>query len=853
MILFRNLLLGVGASLLMASCGGGGGGDDGGTSTPADRPAAVARADAQTVPAGQPVMLDGSASSTPNGGTLAYLWSIDQRPDGSTATLSDERVAQPVFAPDRAGAYRISLVVDDGKARSAPALLDLRATSVDPVAVVTPQVSQLLASTVQLDGSASLPPEGGSAAGIAYAWTLAEKPEGSQAALDDPRIAQPRFVADKVGAYRAVLTVSYGSRVSAPAAVTITIGVANSRPVPNAGSDIAGAVRGTRIVLDGSASTDADGDPLQYRWRFASRPYGSQAVIDAAASARASFVPDFAGTYRINLSLFDGQSTSLTPATITVQVVPPAGAPNTKPIAVITAPFGKTFEAERGTSISLTGAYSIDAEDGMIASAAREWTLLSAPEGFDRAANWKGTSFIGTHYGNYLVQLRVQDSHGAWSDAATQAYTVVNGANRPPRAIAKVAGAGNSVGVGGTVTLTGEDSIDPDGNRLTYKWTLLDRPDGSSATLSNANAVNASFVADKAGPYLFSLLVTDEHGFPSSDGISVNPVELTVVARTRNQPPIARLVAKEFLGNANSAILATANYSAEQPMVLGEFMAANSWGAGEFMQWNSFLLEPNGYDPDGDAITYLWTLPQSPAEARFAMPLASHFCAANAGNYPGASVIGFQDWMNAGLALRQWSCNRLGLAPMTAGKYQVQLALSDGIDIAGPYTLDLYAVDRANYPSLLLEDLRTHHQWSNGDQMLINRQDADAKAFQRFFPFDGFGPTLPGTLGLDSFRGDLVVKTFRLTAYGGDYTIADLRAVDAGGTETPKFVGLANNQVIRRGESVEFQLVWPITATPPGTGGVVAGRDGMTWSFRVAGKDGWTFSYNPTNNYNNNY
>ena len=84
---------------------------------------------AQSVVVGAVVALDGSASSDANGDPLTYSWAFSSKPVGSSALLSSATVAKPVFTPDVAGAYVLSLVVNDGKVNSVTATITVAATS----------------------------------------------------------------------------------------------------------------------------------------------------------------------------------------------------------------------------------------------------------------------------------------------------------------------------------------------------------------------------------------------------------------------------------------------------------------------------------------------------------------------------------------------------------------------------------------------------------------------------------------------------------------------------------------------------------------------------------------------------
>lgn len=83
----------------------------------------------------------------------------------------------------------------------------------------------------------------------------------------------------------------------------------NQAPIARAGS--AQSVSATLpVALDGSASSDADGDPLTYQWAFTATPAGSQATLEDPTAAQTGFTPDLPGTYTASLVVSDGEATS---------------------------------------------------------------------------------------------------------------------------------------------------------------------------------------------------------------------------------------------------------------------------------------------------------------------------------------------------------------------------------------------------------------------------------------------------------------------------------------------------------------------------------------------------------------
>ncbi len=75
-------------------------------------------------------------------------------------------------------------------------------------------------------------------------------------------------------------------------------------PDADAGPDQDGVV-GFEVALDGSGSSDPDTDLLTFSWSFVAVPAGSAATLTTNGSD-ATFVPDLAGTYSVQLIVDDG-------------------------------------------------------------------------------------------------------------------------------------------------------------------------------------------------------------------------------------------------------------------------------------------------------------------------------------------------------------------------------------------------------------------------------------------------------------------------------------------------------------------------------------------------------------------
>ncbi len=113
----------------------------------------------------------------------------------------------------------------------------------------------------------------------------------------------------------------------------------NRAPVAVAPAELDGVV-GVTVFLDGSASTDPDGDALTYRWSQSAGPY---VALQQATFAEAFFMPLTPGDYAFDLVVDDGQMRSL-PATTVVHVL---SAPLPEPAADVAGP-GDTTAPDAG-------------------------------------------------------------------------------------------------------------------------------------------------------------------------------------------------------------------------------------------------------------------------------------------------------------------------------------------------------------------------------------------------------------------------------------------------------------------------------------------------------------------------
>ena len=351
---------------------------------------------------------------------------------------------------------------------------------------------------VQLDGRNSLSPDNRQ---LNFYWTLVKRPAGSNAQLSNPYSYAPSFIADQFGEYEVSLKVDNGTNAGELARITIL--AANQQPVANPGSDQSRS-RGSLIRLNGSGSMDADGDLLTYQWDWIQRPAGSTASLSSATETNPRFTADLEGKYILGLTVSDKYSSS------PVELVEISVVANQAPLARA----GSDMEVVTGSIVALDGTKSSDSEEDLLLY---DWSIVSKPAGsliFFSNSSMNKPVIQPDVAGEYLIQLTVSDGINT-SVMDEILVTAVN--NLPPFARA---GSDQSTMDNQTVVLDGSESYDPEGKAIIYQWSFVTKPQGSNASILNANTARPSIQSDAKGLYTIKLRISDGT-FTSDDQVQL--------------------------------------------------------------------------------------------------------------------------------------------------------------------------------------------------------------------------------------------------------------------------------------------------------------------------------------------
>ncbi len=407
-----------------------------------------------------------------------------------------------------------------------------------PVAMAEAAKDVASGAVVTLDGSTSTDANGDT---LSYIWTLTTRPAGSAATLTGADTARPSFTADVDGAYEITLIVNDGKVNSTATVVTVTASVPNGVPLANAGL-VQNVPTGVQVILDGSASSDADGEALSFTWTLTSTPTGSTAALIRADTARPTFTADVAGTYVAKLTVSDGKASS-TPSETTVTASTPSAADFTFTPSGATAPVTIRFTPTPAANMvveryewDFDGNGTIDVTDTVGRNQSR---TFSTP-------------------GTFAVSLKTTDSSGR---TETQVRNIVIG-NAPPVVTVSAIPTNGSAPLSVDFRATATDS----NGVASFEWDF--NGDGTYDRTINGTSGNTTFVYTTIGNFQPRLRVTDTLGAATE----ISPPNMEV----RSAPPNSAQAALSLSRSNGTAPLAV-TLSAEAANLMGRTIQTYQW------------------------------------------------------------------------------------------------------------------------------------------------------------------------------------------------------------------------------------------------------------------------------------
>ncbi len=343
--------------------------------------------------------------------------------------------------------------------------------------------------------------------------------------------------------------------------------IPNREPNANAGADQTLAPGVTQVTLNGSLSSDSDGQIVSYVWRKGNFVVGT--VMNPTISLPV-------GTHTITLTVTDDDGARDTDS-VNITITPPDQ--NQEPVANA----GPDQVANTGTLVSFNGANSID-PDGTITQ--HHWD-------FGDGASMDGATAFHTYStpAVHTARLTVTDDDGATDDDTALITVSIADPCSSNLLPAASAGTDQTVTEGATVSFTGT-GLDLDGTITGYAWNFGDGSTGSGVTPTH--------VYTTTGVYTATLTVTDNCGASASDTstITINGVNSCV----DNSAPLANAGMDRVVGVGET--ISFSGLDSVDPN-MGDTILSYMWSFGDGFGGVFGANQNHVYDEPGTYIAHL--------------------------------------------------------------------------------------------------------------------------------------------------------------------------------------------------------------------------------------------------------